>query len=478
MNEQLKLKASAIKLLLTDCDGVLTDGGVYYGADGENLKKFNLRDGMGVERLRKTAGVETGIITGELSSSLTKRAEKLNINELHLGVKNKPAVFAEICDRLNLQAFEIAYIGDDHNDAEIMKLVGLTACPADALPLIKKQADYVCELRSGNGCFREFAELIIEAKSAPASVAGNGVVELTNGRAIGYGQPNYVIAEIGINHNGSLDIAKKLIDEAVLAKADAVKFQKRTPEICIPKDQWEKMRDTPWGRISYIDYKRKTEFGLAEYAVIDQYCKKVGIDWFVSAWDVPSVDVMEQFDMLLYKLASASLTDFDLIKRIMETGKPLMLSTGMSTMREIETTMDFIAGIDPNYPVMIAHSTSAYPCPPQELNLRMVQTLANKYPGIPIGYSGHETGLATTVAAVALGATFVERHFTLDRAMWGSDHAASVEPQGLQRLVRDIRDAETAAGDGVKRVYASELDPMKRLRVNISDEYKEKPVVS
>ncbi|OOQ59904.1 N-acetylneuraminate synthase [Mucilaginibacter pedocola] len=299
---------------------------------------------------------------------------------------------------------------------------------------------------------------------------------MSNGRIIGKGQPSYIIAEIGINHNGSLEIAKKLIDEAVAAKADAVKFQKRTPEICVPKDQWEMMRDTPWGRMSYIDYKRKTEFGIAEYAAIDRYCKKVGIDWFVSTWDVPSVDFMEQFETVMYKLASASLTDFPLIQRILETGKPLMLSTGMSTMNEIENTMAFVNAFAPNYPLFIAHSTSAYPCPPQELNLRMIQTLEDKYKGIPIGYSGHETGLATTVAAVAMGATFVERHFTLDRAMWGSDHAASVEPQGLSRLVRDIRDAEIAAGDGVKKVYESELGPMKRLRVNISDEYKEKSI--
>jgi sialic acid synthase SpsE len=237
------------------------------------------------------------------------------------------------------------------------------------------------------------------------------------------------------------------------------------------------MRDTPWGRMSYIDYKRKTEFGIAEYATIDQYCKKAGIDWFVSTWDVPSVDFMEQFDTVMYKLASASLTDFALIERILETGRPLMLSTGMSTMKEIENALAFINAFSPDYPLFVAHSTSAYPCKPEELNLKMIQTLEHKFPGIPIGYSGHETGLATTVAAVTMGATFVERHFTLDRAMWGSDHAASVEPQGLQRLVRDIRDVEIAAGDGVKKVYESELGPMKRLRVNISDEYKEKPLI-
>lgn len=476
MKEILQQKASHIKLLITDCDGVLTDGGVYYGENGEAQKRFNIRDGMGVERLRKLAGVETAIMTGEKSPSVVTRAEKLHITELHLYIKDKPEALKAIIARLDLKPEEVAYIGDDYNDAEVMKMVGLTACPLDALPGIRSQVDYVCQAKGGEGCFREFAELIIEAKhNAPQQRAvKEEVITLRNGRKIGKGEPCYIIAEIGINHNGSLEIAKKLIDEAVTAKADAVKFQKRTPEICVPKDQWEVMRDTPWGRMSYIDYKRKTEFGIAEYAAIDQYCKKLGIDWFVSAWDVPSVDFMENFDTVLYKLASASLTDFDLIGRILQTGRPLMLSTGMSTMKEIENAIAYVNNFDPNYPLFVAHSTSAYPCKPEELNLRMIETLAGKFPGIPIGYSGHETGLATTVAAVALGATFVERHFTLDRAMWGSDHAASVEPQGLQRLVRDIRDVEIAAGDGIKKVYESELAPMKRLRVNISDEYKDK----
>jgi YrbI family 3-deoxy-D-manno-octulosonate 8-phosphate phosphatase len=469
----LTAKLSNIKLLLTDCDGVLTDGGVYYGAAGEELKKFDIRDGMGVERLRNLAGVETGIITGELSPSVIKRAEKLKITELHLGVKDKPAVFYEIIDRLNLKAEEVAYIGDDVNDLEIMKLAGVSVCPANAIFFVKDIAGIVCESNGGSGCFREVAEMIIAAKKGrQVSSRPAEAIALNSGVKIGPGEPCYIIAEIGINHNGSLEIAKQLIDEAVTAKASAVKFQKRTPEICVPRDQWEVMRDTPWGRMSYIDYKRKTEFGIAEYATIDQYCKKVGIDWFVSTWDTEAVDFMEQFDTPLYKLASASLTDTQLIKRILLTGKPLMLSTGMSTVKEIEDAVNLVWSFDRNYPLSIAHSTSAYPCKPEELNLRMIQTLAAKYPGVPIGYSGHETGLATTVAAVAMGATFVERHFTLDRAMWGSDHAASVEPQGFQRLVRDIRDVEIAAGDGVKKVYESEMGPMKRLRVNISDEYK------
>ncbi len=474
----LNEKLSRIKLLLTDCDGVLTDGGVYYGENGEEFKKFDIRDGMGVERLRNLAGVTTGIVTGELSPSVIKRAEKLKITELHLGVKDKPAVFEEILQRLNLKAEEVAYIGDDVNDLGIMKLAGLSACPANAISFVKDVADIVCEAKGGAGCFREFAEMIIASHHvAKVKRAENKTIYLNTGKKIGPGEPSYIIAEIGINHNGSLEIAKQLIDEAVAAKASAVKFQKRTPEICVPKDQWNIMRDTPWGRITYIDYKRKTEFGIAEYATIDQYCKKLDIDWFVSAWDVEAVDFMERFDTPLYKLASASLTDFDLISRILLTGKPLMLSTGMSTNKEIEAAVNLVKAFDENYPLLIAHATSAYPCKPEELNLKMIQTLESRYPGIPVGYSGHETGLATTIAAVSLGATFVERHFTLDRAMWGSDHAASVEPQGFQRMVRDIRDVETATGDGIKRVYESELGPMKRLRVNISDEYTDKSLV-
>lgn len=480
MNNNLLEKARHISLLLTDCDGVLTDAGVYYSDQGEAMKKFNLRDGMAVERLRKFAGTETGILSGENSLCLRQRAAKLKISELHTGIQAKAELMSAILDKYHLQPGQVAYIGDDHNDLGIMQLAGLTACPSDALPLVKETVDYVCRAKGGEGCFREFAELIISARSRntrPYTFPRG--VRLRTGRSIGKGQPSYIIAEIGINHNGSIETAKKLIDEAVAAKACAVKFQKRTPEVCVPKDQWEVMRDTPWGRMSYIDYKRKTEFGFDEYAAIDDYCRQAGIDWFVSPWDTASVDFMEQFDTVIYKLASASLTDFELIKRILFTGKPLMLSTGMSTMKEIEDAVSLVRSYDEHYPLLIAHSTSAYPCKLEELNLNMIPTLARKYPGVPIGYSGHETGLSTTVTAVALGAAFVERHFTLDRAMWGSDHAASVEPQGFQRLVRDIRDVEAALGDGIKKVYESEIGPMKRLRVHINElpEAEKKPEV-
>jgi N-acetylneuraminate synthase len=207
---------------------------------------------------------------------------------------------------------------------------------------------------------------------------------------------------------------------------------------------------------------------MEEYTEIDRYCKEKGIDWFASCWDEPSVDFIEQFNPVMYKMASASLTDHSLLQKVKATGKPMMISTGMSTMEEIEGAVEFL-GTDK---LLIAHSTSAYPCPPEELNLKMIKTLLKKYPSTPIGYSGHETGLATTIAAVVMGACFIERHFTLDRAMWGSDHAASVEVPGMERLVRDIRSSELAMGDGVKVVYESEMEPRRRLRNSTSSAVK------
>jgi N-acetylneuraminate synthase len=279
-------------------------------------------------------------------------------------------------------------------------------------------------------------------------------------RLVGEGEPVFVIAEIGINHNGSLDLAKKLIDAAFVAGADAVKFQKRTPEICVPRDQWSVERDTPWGRMTYIDYRRRVEFGKKEYEAIARHCRDRCILWFASCWDEESVDFMEQFDLPCYKVASASLTDEALLLKKRATGRPIILSTGMSTMEEIENAMDLLG----TERVLLAHATSTYPCPPEELNLRMITTLKRHYPQVPIGYSGHETGLATTWAAVTLGATFVERHITLDRSMWGTDQAASVEIGGFVRLVNNIRDIEKALGNGVKRLYPSELKQREKLR--------------
>ncbi|TBO56606.1 N-acetylneuraminate synthase, partial [Streptomyces kasugaensis] len=270
----------------------------------------------------------------------------------------------------------------------------------------------------------------------------------------------YVTGEIGINHNGDLENAFALIDAAADAGCDAVKFQKRTPEICTPRDQWDIERDTPWGRMTYIDYRHRVEFDEDGYRAIDEYCRKRGIAWFASPWDVASVAFLETFDVPCYKVASASLTDDELLRALRATGRTVILSTGMSTPRQIRHAVEVLGSDN----ILLCHATSTYPAKAQELNLRMINTLQDEYPNVPIGYSGHETGLQTTLAAVALGAAFIERHITLDRAMWGSDQAASVEPGGLTRLVRDIRIIEESLGDGVKKVYASELGPMKKLR--------------
>jgi N-acetylneuraminate synthase len=279
-------------------------------------------------------------------------------------------------------------------------------------------------------------------------------------RWIGHGEPVYIIAEIGINHNSSLNIAKQMIDGAIFAGCNAVKFQKRTPELCVPVEQWYVERDTPWGRMSYIDYRRKMEFTAEQYADIDRHCRERGIVWFASCWDEEAVEFIEQFDPPLHKAVSASLTDHALLKKMRATGKPLMISTGMSHKVEIEEAVEVVGTGN----LLIAHSTSAYPCPVEELNLKMIHALQAKYPGVPIGYSGHEVGLAPTWAAVSLGAMFVERHITLDRAMWGSDQAASVEIIGLHNLVRNIRDIEKSMGNGIKRVYPSELNALQKLR--------------
>ena len=278
-------------------------------------------------------------------------------------------------------------------------------------------------------------------------------------RLVGEGEPCFIVAEIGINHNGDLNIAKKLIDAAALAGCDAVKFQKRTPELCVPLEQRNLMRETPWGMISYMEYRERVELGFKEYSEIDAYCRTKGIFWFASPWDIPSVDFLEQFNPVCHKIASAAVTDTEMLKHVAATKRPVILSTGMSTLDQIRAA---VALLDPKK-LIITQATSTYPCKTDELNLRAIETLRQEF-GVPIGYSGHEVGLQTTCAAVVLGACLVERHITLARAMWGSDHAASVEPSGFMRLVRDIRVIEAGLGDGKKRVYDSELPGMKKLR--------------
>jgi N-acetylneuraminate synthase len=281
-----------------------------------------------------------------------------------------------------------------------------------------------------------------------------------SGVPIGAGAPVYVIAEIGLNHNGDLDLAKRLIDVAADAGAQAVKFQKRTPAISTPEHMKSVPRDTPWGTMTYLEYRYRVEFDREQYIEIGDYATMRGLAWFASPWDEPSVAFLEDVNVVAYKIASASVTDLRLLEAIAATGKTVILSTGMSTLEQIDLAVETL-GTDR---LVILHATSTYPLPPEEANLLMIPALQQRYPGVPVGYSGHETGLQISLAAVALGAVAVERHITLDRAMWGSDHAASLEPAGLSHLVRDIRVIEEAMGDGVKRVFPGELAPLAKLR--------------
>lgn len=267
-----------------------------------------------------------------------------------------------------------------------------------------------------------------------------------------------MVAEIGINHNGDLGVTRGLIDVAVDAGCDAVKFQKRTVDVVYSAEELARPRENPFGTTNG-DLKRHLEFDEEQYAEIDAYCRSVGIDWFASPWDEASVDFLERFDVPCHKVASASLTDDNLLRHMRATGKPIVLSTGMSTLEQIDHAVD-VLGRDN---LVILHATSTYPANYEDLNLRVIPMLAERF-GVPVGYSGHETGIASSVAAVAMGACVVERHITLDRAMWGTDQAASLEPSGIHRLVRDIRLVERAFGDGQKRVLDAEVPIMKKLR--------------
>jgi len=282
-------------------------------------------------------------------------------------------------------------------------------------------------------------------------------------KLIGEGYPTFIVAEIGINHNGDVNLAKKLIDMAVFAGCDAVKFQKRTIELVYTPEELAKERESPFGTTNG-DLKRGLEFGEKEYQEIDRYCKERGIIWFASPWDVRSVDFLEKFNVPCYKIASPCLTDDELLKYVKSKGKPIILSTGMSTEEEIKRAVKILGEKN----LVVLHCTSTYPSKLEELNLKVINWLKKEF-NCPVGYSGHETGIVEPVMAVVLGACVVEKHITLDRAMWGSDHAASLEPNGLNRLVRDIRNLPVCLGNGEKRVYDSEIPIIQKLRKKIRE---------
>ncbi|OLA95084.1 MAG: N-acetylneuraminate synthase [Candidatus Melainabacteria bacterium LEY3_CP_29_8] len=279
---------------------------------------------------------------------------------------------------------------------------------------------------------------------------------------IGSNEPCFIIAEIGINHNGSVEIAKKMIDVAKTMGCDAVKFQKRTIDVVYTKEELDMPRESIFGTTNR-ELKEGLELNFDEYSEIDKYCKERDIIWFASCWDEASVDFIEQFDIPCYKIASASLTDDDLLRHIKSKNKPILLSTGMTSLSQIDHAISILSEDN----LVLYHTTSTYPTDLDEINLNVIKELKKRY-SCPIGYSGHERGVMPSVLAVAYGASSIERHITLDRTMFGSDQVASLEPQGVYRLVRDIRQVPIVSGDGIKKVYDSELPIIKKLRRKIT----------
>jgi len=270
----------------------------------------------------------------------------------------------------------------------------------------------------------------------------------------------FFIAEIGINHNGNINDALKLIQQAKLAGCDAVKFQKRTPEIAPPNSSWDVVRDTPWGKMKYIDYKKKIEFGKKEYDLINKFCKKIDILWTASCWDAPSVKFIEKYKVKFHKVPSACITDISLLKELKKTKKPIIISTGMSTEKQIKKVVKFLSQKN----LSILHCNSSYPAQNHQLNLKYIEKLYKMFNKSVIGYSGHEMNLTSSVAAVVLGAKIIERHITLDKSIWGTDQQASIEPLGFARLIKDVRIVEKSLGKPIKIVYPEEKKIMLKLR--------------
>jgi YrbI family 3-deoxy-D-manno-octulosonate 8-phosphate phosphatase len=459
-----------VDAVVTDFDGVHTDDRAFVDSDGREMVAVSRSDGMGVALLKRS-GVKMLVLSTERNQVVTARAAKLGVPVLQ-GLGAKDGALREWLTREGLDPRRVAYVGNDVNDLACMALVGWPIAVPDSHPRVRAAARVVLSAPGGAGAIRELSDRVLASRppigdaapvfEAPAPVSSFQVRPrpVRIGRSlVGPGEPVYMIGEIGINHNGDIDIARRLIDVAADAGCQAVKFQKRTPEICVPMEQRNQIRQTPWGQMTYMEYKERTEFGEDEYTHIAKYCEERGIDWFASPWDVPSVEFLEKMDVVAHKVASASVTDHELLRALAATRKPIILSTGMSTIEEIDRAVEILG----TEQLVMMHATSTYPLPPEEANLRMITTLQERY-GVPVGYSGHERGLQISLAAVTLGAVTVERHITLDRTMWGSDHAASLEPSGLEHLVRDIRIIESALGDGVKRVYPGEEAPRARLR--------------
>ena len=440
---------SDIRFLLCDVDGVLTDGSVYLTEEGSEQRRFSARDGEGIRRARE-AGVQVGFITRERGPIAVSRAKKLGIEEMHEGVEDKGRCVAEIIARRGLKAEQVAYIGDDVPDLAAFAHVGVAIAVANAEEQVKHAAHLVTKAPGGAGAVREVIESILAAR---VSKTGSKMAQITRERT-------YIIAEIGQNHQGDVKIAKELIKRSVEAGVDAVKSQKRHIDSLLNPEEQARVYDSPhaFGK-TYGEHRRALELSMDTHKELFEFAKSLGIDYFCSPWDMISARELRDAGMPVMKIPSAALTHSSMLKEIAGYNMPVILSTGMSSIEEIDVAMKSLEGAE----VYLLQCTSAYPCDFEDIHLRVIPELGRRY-GKVVGFSGHHRGVAIDLAAIALGARVIERHFTLDRTWRGSDHAASLEPPGLSRLVRDVRAVERSMGSAIKTVQASEIAPRQKLR--------------
>jgi YrbI family 3-deoxy-D-manno-octulosonate 8-phosphate phosphatase len=440
-----------IELLALDCDGVLTDGRVAVDADGREVKRFSLRDGHGIS-LAREAGLIVAIITRSGSAAIEARGAKLGIEVITS--RDKARSLRELCARHGVDPQHAAFVGDDVFDLPAMRLAGLGVTVGDAHGEVLSAADWVTEAPGGQGAVRELIDTLL-ARTAPSQ--RSSIASITDQRC-------YLIAEIGQNHQGELSLAKELLHSAKLCGVDAVKSQKRDiMELLTPEERARPYTSAHAFGPTYGEHREALELTPDEYAELFDYARALGIDFFASPWDVSSAKLLDQLGCPLFKIASASLTHGPLLDAVIATGKPVVLSTGMSTLDEIDVAVERLSETE----LYILQCTSAYPASFDSIHLRAMQSLRERY-GRTTGLSGHHKGIAVDAAAIALGARIIERHFTLDRTWKGSDHAASLEPPGLAKLVRDVRAVEAALGDTDKQLLECELGSRNKLRGSVA----------
>ena len=440
-----------VGLLALDCDGVLTDGTVTVDATGSEQKRFSLRDGHGIEQA-KQAGIHVVVVTRKPSAALAARAKKLGIP--WFASEDKAQTIAALAADYGVPLERTAFVGDDVFDLPAMQLAGLGVTVADAHPTVTAAADHVTAAPGGHGAVRELIDLLLSQHAQHEPRRSNSRLATHTQRHC------YVIAEIGQNHQGDLELAKELIRTAKLCGADAVKSQKRDIHSLLTPEEYSRPYDSPhaFGQ-TYGEHREALEFSAEQWGELFDYARGIQIDLFASAWDLPSADLLNELGCPTFKVASASLTHLALLRRYASFGRPIILSTGMSSLEEIDAAFEVLRGTE-HY---LLQCTSAYPAAFDSVNLRAMQSLGARY-GCTVGLSGHHRGIAIDSAAVALGARLIERHFTLDRTWKGSDHAASLEPMGLSKLVRDLRAVEAALGSPAKAIQPCELPARAKLR--------------